>query len=127
MNFARTVVPLAFPMFAAFALAQAPRLVIESDAPIVTFRVAGPEVPFVGGVLLSLAPDLTHYLVDLPPLLTHHVVLGFAFGEDEIALTAFREALPIVVPIYAQGVVFDGAAIQATEVAMMKLEPWSDG
>ena len=55
------------------------------------------------------------------------VFLGFAFGEDEIALTLAREALPIVIPIYAQGVVFDGTAIQATEVAVMKLEPWSDG
>ena len=53
-------------------------------------------------------------------------MLGFAFGDDEIALTAFGEALPIVVPIQAQGVVFDGAAIQATEVAVMKLQPWSD-
>jgi len=127
MKLARTVAPLALTLLAAVGTAQVPRLVIESDAPIVTFRVAGPEVPFVGGVLLSLAPDLTHYLVDLPPMLTDHVVLGFAFGEDEIALTLAREALPIVVPIYAQGVVFDGTAIQATEVAVMKLEPWSDG
>ncbi len=126
MNFQRTVTPLALAMLAAVATAQAPRLVIESDAPVVTFRVAGPEVPFVGGVLLSLAPDLTHYFVALPPMLTDHVVLGIAFGEDEIALTAFREALPIVVPIYAQGVVFDGTAIQATEVTVMKLEPWAD-
>lgn len=124
MQLARIFPPLALTMLATVASAQAPRLVIESDAPVVTFRVAGPEVPFVGGVLLSLAPDLTHYLVDLPPLLTDHVVLGIAFGEDEIALTAFREALPIVVPIYAQGVLFDGVAIQATEVSVMKLEPW---
>lgn len=126
MNFQRTVTPLALATLAAVATAQPPRLVIESDAPVVTFRVAGPEVPFVGGVLLSLAPDLTHYFVGLPPMLTDHVVLGIAYGEDEIALTAPREALPIVVPIYAQGVVFDGTAIQATEVAVMKLEPWAD-
>lgn len=125
MNFPRTFTPLALTLLAAVGTAQAPRLVIESDAPIVTFRVAGPEVPFVGGVLLSLTPDLTHYLVDLPPMLTDHVVLGFAFGEDEIALRAFREALPIVVPIYAQGVVFDGVAIQATEITMLMLEPWA--
>ena len=125
MNLARAIAPLALIAFSTVGLAQGPRLVVESDAPIVTFRVAGPQTPFVGGVLLSLSPDLTHYLVDLPPLLSDFVVLGIAYGEEEVSFQAFREALPIVTPIYAQGVVFDGVSVQSTDLTTMLLEPWA--
>lgn len=125
MNLAHAIAPLALIAASAVGIAQAPRLVVESDSPVITFRVAGPQTPFVGGVLLSLSPDVTHYLVDLPPLLSDFAVLGIAYGEEELAFQAIREALPIVTPIYAQGVVFDGVSVQSTEVTMLLLEPWA--
>lgn len=71
----------------------------------VVFTVSGPSEPFLGGVLLSLSPDLMHFLVDLPPLLADSVVLGVAVGQDEIPFSMDITALPPGVEIYAQSVI----------------------
>jgi hypothetical protein len=89
----------------------------------VGFAVDGPKSPFVGGVLLSLAPDLVHYLVGLPPLLADHVVAGVGFVEDgRYELSLPDTALPPGVMIHAQGVTFDGATIASSKVADFVLD-----
>lgn len=89
----------------------------------VEFAVDGPKGPFVGGVLLSLSPDLAHYFVGLPPLLVDHVIAGAGFvekGRYELSLP--DTALPPGVMIHAQGVTFDGVAIASSKVADFVLD-----
>jgi hypothetical protein len=71
----------------------------------VNFVMAAQEAPYIAVVLVSLSPNLSHYLVDLPPLLADPVVLtwGVANGP-RFGVTFPEQAFPPGVFIYAQGV-----------------------
>lgn len=89
----------------------------------VEFAVDGPSSPYFAGVLLSLSPQLAHYLVDLPPLLADHVIAGIGFVERERYLLSLPDTvLPPGVMIYAQGVTFDGAVIASSDVGDFVLD-----
>ena len=100
----------------------APTLKIAAVGPALQFTVAGPEAPFLGGVLLSLSPTLTHYFQGLPPLLSDFVVLGVGFAEKEYSVQVLQHQLPAGILIYAQGVVADGVSVLSTEVAEFVLD-----
>jgi hypothetical protein len=100
----------------------APTLSIEAVGPAMQFSVAGPKAPFLGGVLLSLSPTLTHYFVGLPPLLSDFVVLGVGIADLQFSVQVMQHQLPAGILIYAQGVVADGVDVLATEVASFVLD-----
>lgn len=100
----------------------APTLSIEPVGPALQFSVAGPEEPFLGGVLLSLSPDLTHYFVGLPPLLSDFVVLGVGFADEQYSVQVLQHQLPAGILLHAQGLVADGVAIYSTEVVSFVLD-----
>jgi hypothetical protein len=100
----------------------APTLSIEAVGPSLQFTVAGPEAPFLGGVLLSLSPTLTHYFQGLPPLLSDFVVVGVGFADKEYSVQVLQQQLPAGIQLYAQGVVADGVSLLSTEVAAFVLD-----
>jgi hypothetical protein len=99
-----------------------PSLKIAAIGPALQFTVGGPEAPFLGGVLLSLSPQLTHYFHLLPPLLSDFVVLGVGFAEEEYSVQVPESQLPAGILLYAQGVVADGVSVLSTEVVQFVLD-----
>ncbi len=97
------------PMFglAAVLAAQSDRVAFEValEPEAVRFTVGGPASPFVGAVILSLSPELRHFLVDLPPLLGDFAVLGVGVAETKYVATLPVAAVPPGLVVYAQGVV----------------------
>ncbi len=93
---------------------------------VAQFHVAGPEGVFLGGVILSLSPDLVHYFQGLPPLLADFVVLGVGAAYEEYVVSVPQRALPPGIMIYAQGVIAD-VAIQSTAVGSLVLDAKGKG
>jgi len=100
----------------------APTLKIAAVGPSLQFTVAGPEAPFLGGVVLSLSPTLTHYFQGLPPLLSDFVVVGVGFADKEYSVQVLQHQLPAGILLHAQGVVADGVSVLSTEVAAFVLD-----
>lgn len=94
-----------------------PELSIEWVGADIEFRVEHGNQIFLGGIIASTSPEMTHYLTALPPLLTHHVVLGAGVGYPDggFAVQMTQSQLPPGVEIYLQGVTLT-EGIQATEV-----------
>lgn len=77
------------------------------------------ESKFFGIVLLSLRSDLTHYLTDLPPLLSEPVVMGYGFARPTgLRITAL--GIPVGrITIHGQAVVFGEWGILASDVVTL--------
>ncbi len=83
----------------------------------VQFDVLGPAEPFVGVVLVSLQPELVHFLVGLPPLLDQSLVLDYGISSAGTFTSVFPEAVfPPGLMIYAQGVTISDAGIASSMV-----------
>lgn len=90
---------------------------IQFNGPQLEFHVTGPAEPFLGGVILSLSPDLTHYFVGLPPILSDFVVLGVGLSvKGEYLISIPQNSVPPGIFIYAQGLTADGVSLFASEV-----------
>lgn len=98
-----------------------PALSIDLQPERVEFAVSGLDGVFLGGVILSLQPDLVHYFEGLPPLLADFVVLGVGVAHDEYRIGVPVVALPPGLQIYAQGVVAD-VVIESTAVGSFVLD-----
>ncbi|MGK0154466.1 MAG: hypothetical protein ACI9SE_001418 [Neolewinella sp.] len=94
-----------------------PELSIGFVGADVEFRVEHGDQIFLGGIIASVGPEMTHYLKGLPPLLSNHVVLGAGVGYPDggFAVQFTREQLPPGVTVYAQGVTLT-KGIQASDV-----------
>ena len=103
------------------ARSPVPELDIVLAPAAVEFHVSGPEGVFLGGVILSLSPDLVHYFQGLPPLLADFVVLGVGAAYDEYVVSVPQHALPQGIEIYAQGVLAD-LELQSTEVKSLLVD-----
>jgi hypothetical protein len=97
-------------------------LAIVFAPPQVEFHVTAPRDPFLGAVILSLSPDLTHYFTGLPPILGNFVVLGVGAGKGEYVVTVPMLSLPPGILIYAQGVAADGSGIYSSAVRSLVLD-----
>ena len=60
-----------------------PELSIGFVGADVEFRVEHGNQIFLGGIIASLSPQMTHYLTALPPLLSNHVLLGAGVGYPD--------------------------------------------
>jgi hypothetical protein len=102
----------------------APDLRIEYPSQRVEFRVTGAATEYLGAVLLSLDPTLTHSFQGLPPILTNFIVLGVgptAAGKDFIV--SVRESMLSAGILYhAQGLLAGGAGVRATPVRDLVLD-----
>jgi hypothetical protein len=96
---------------------------IQFVGPQVEFHVSGPASPFLGGVILSLSPNLTHYFVDLPPILSDFVVLGVGLSaKSEYLLSIPQRMLPPGIMLYAQGLTADGVSLFSSDVHGLVLD-----
>lgn len=100
-----------------------PELVISYAPYVVQFDVFGPQPPFVGLVLVSLQPELAHYLVGLPPLLGESIVLDWGVAPS----LRFHSVLPETmfapgVMFYVQGVTLGEAGIFGSDVHSFVLD-----
>lgn len=125
----KTLVSLAFVAAAPFAAPQGDASLAVALVPgAVEFSVDGPATPYVGGVLLSLSPDLVHYVTGLPPLLADHVIAGAGFVEQGSYVLSLPDTLlPPGIMIQAQGVTFDGAVVRASAVESFVLDASGEG
>lgn len=88
------------------------------------FTVDHPTQIFIGAAIGSLSSDLTHYLIDIPPLLSDHVIFGAGIGYpgEGVPVIVPQANLPRGVPIYVQGVTLvDEVGIEASEVDSITL------
>lgn len=125
----KTLLSLAVAAVVPFAAPSGePSLTVKLVPGAIEFAVEGPTTPYVAGVLLSLSPDVVHYLVGLPPLLQDFVVAGTGFVEvGSYDLTLPDVALPPGVMIHAQGVTFDGVGLSSSSVAAFVLDATGNG
>lgn len=133
MKLAHSLLSLAFvaaaPLLAQKAPEiQAPELQISFAPGVVQFDVFGVQPPFLGIVLVSLQPDLAHYLVGLPPLLGESIVLDWGIAQSlrfhsVVPETAF---LPGVM-FYVQGVTISEAGILSSDVGSLVLDATGTG
>ncbi|MCK5942785.1 MAG: hypothetical protein KAI24_12485 [Planctomycetes bacterium] len=95
-----------------------PVLEVREGRGYVQVSVGGHDEIFLGCVIGALQPEMEHYLVGLPPLLSDHVLLGSGIGWPDGGYTvALRSSsLPANVPIFLQGVTLTEAGVQATDV-----------
>lgn len=134
MNLPRSLRPfvllLAAPLLAQkVPVAPEPSLAIGFAPGLVQFEISGPPAPFVGIVLVSLVPDLQHFLVGLPPLLDQAVVLDWGLATGRRYGTAVSEfVFPPGVMIHVQGVTLsDVVGLQATETGSFVLDATGGG
>jgi len=125
----KTLLSLAFVVAAPLAVPHGDASLAVTLVPgAVEFSVEGPSTPYVAAVLLSLSPDLVHYLVDLPPLLADHVIADAGFVEEGSYSVSLRDTLlPPGIMIQAQGVTFDGAVFRASAVEAFVLDASGEG
>ena len=113
---------LAAPLCAQ-APAANPKIEIGFAPYLVTFDVSGPEVPFLGIVIASFAPDLQHYFTGLPPLLGDAVVVDIGVGQRGTFRSEVSEFLfPPGVMIHVQGVTISDFGILSSDVASFVLD-----
>ncbi|MBL8733224.1 MAG: hypothetical protein JNN13_12705 [Planctomycetes bacterium] len=114
-RFALAAIPLVCPLAPE---PGGPELTIEHLPFAMAFHVSGPEAPYVGAVIGSLAPDLAHYFQGLPPLLADFVLLDLGLGDAAAGYTAVlpQSVFPAGVTIYVQGVTLTGRGLEASAV-----------
>jgi hypothetical protein len=100
---------------------SSPVLGIEVEPSTVSFHVSGMEGVFLGGVIVSLSPDLMHYFQGLPPMLADFAVLGVGAAFERYSIAVPRRTLPSGIEIHVQGLVAD-VEILSTEVATLVLD-----
>ena len=128
MKPARSLIPLAFvfavPAFAAQpAVASDPRIAVVLRPAMVEFHITQEQPSFLGVVLVSVAPDLRHFLTGLPPMLDQSVVLDWGFATDGEFSTRFRDTMfPAGIPIYAQGVTISEAGVLSSNVGAFGID-----
>ena len=85
---------------------EQPKLTIGFAGPQVEFRVTRGDQIFLGGVIASLSPQMTHYFTGLPPLLTDSILLGAGVGYPDGGFSVYvaPSLLPAGVTVYGQGV-----------------------
>lgn len=133
MNAAHSLIPLALILASPLAAAQPtdrrmPDFAVVLQPAVVEFHIAQPASPFLGIVLLSLSPNLQHFLVDLPPLLDQAIVLDYGIDSDGMFSTRFRDTVfPPGVMLYAQGVTIGDAGILSSEVRSFVLDATGSG
>ena len=95
-----------------------PRLAIEFAPLVVNFHVKSLPEPFIGAVILSLNIDQVHFFEGLPPLLVDFAVAGVGVSAPggKFSCSVAESLLPPGIPIYAQGLTFDGAVWASTRV-----------
>lgn len=134
MKLAHAVRSLAFVMVVAPLAAQKsvatpqPELAIHLAPHVVNFDVVSAQPQFVGVVLLSLQPDLAHYLVGLPPLLGNSIVLDWGYTDG----LRFHSSMPEAtfapgMMFYAQGVTISEAGIFGSDVGSFVLDATGGG
>lgn len=113
------LLPALCAVLPATVLAQQQRSKIEvSLLPAeVQLRVTGPQQVFLAAVLVSLDDQLAFPPFG-PPLLSESVLLGAGIGVRGAGyeLRIPEGNFPAGIPIYAQGVTFDGALLQSTKL-----------
>src|SRR5262245_59116795 len=133
MKPARSLIPLAFvfavPALAAQpAAASDPRIAVVLQPAMVEFHVTQEQPSFLAVVLVSVSPDLQHYLTGLPPMLDQSLVLDWGFATDGQFSTRFRDTtFPAGIPIYAQGVTISEAGVMSSNVGEFVLDVTGNG
>ena len=119
---ANSLIFAAFCALPLFAPPASPELSIGFVGADVEFRVQHGNQMFLGGIIASLSPQMTHYLTALPPLLSNHVVLGAGVGYPDggFAVQLTQSQLPPGVEVYAQGVTLT-EGIQASDIGTFTL------
>jgi hypothetical protein len=86
--------------------------------------VASSSQPFLGGFLVSLNPNLMHFLQGLPPLLADSVVLDAGVSPGLRYTTSVPDVVfPAGIPIHVQGVVYtEAGGFQASGVESFVLD-----
>jgi len=110
---------------AAQSVASSPTLSIAPVGPMLEFTVAGPEAPFLGAVILSLSPAVSHYYQGLPPILSDFVVLGVGLAADDrraYSVAVLEYQLPPGILLHAQGLLAGRVGLQATAVLEFVLD-----
>lgn len=103
-----------------------PMLSVDVGPRVVSLGVSGPQSPFVAAVIVSLSPDLTHYLQGLPPLLSDFAVLGVGLADEVYKASIDTAIVPPGLRIHVQGVVLQDP-ILATDVGSFVLDAQGPG
>ncbi|HEU4420602.1 MAG TPA: hypothetical protein VFT55_16810 [Planctomycetota bacterium] len=133
MKPAHSLIPLAFvlaaPAFAAQpAAASDPRIAVVLQPATVEFHIMQEQPSFLAVVLVSLSPDLRHFLTGLPPMLDQALVIDWGFAADGVFSTRFRDTtFPAGIRIYAQGVTISDAGILSSNVGEFVLDGTGNG
>jgi len=102
-----------------------PKLTIAPVGPLLEFSVAGPTAPFLGAVILSFSPAVSHYFQGLPPILTDFAVLGVGFADPDrnaYAVAIPEYLLPPGILMYVQGLAANEVSILSTPVVELVLD-----
>ena len=85
----------------------------------ITATITASVETFVGALLVSDQPTLTHYLVDLPPLLTNAEVLLVGLTDSgRLDLFLPLNEPPPPMDYFTQAVVFDGEEFLSSDVVL---------
>lgn len=115
---ADVVAPIALP-------SPGPFLAMHYDKArrIVDVSIQGVSADFYGGLIASSREDLVHYLVDLPPLLADHVIVGIGQAQNGVLAMQVPVQVPLLVDlkIFAQAVSLEEDGFHASPVASIGL------
>ena len=106
------------------AAAQGPAcsFALRLEPGAVDFTLKTDAAPALGAFLVSFSPDLTHYFVGLPPILTDFAVLAVGPLDPVMELTLPEGYFPPGILIYAQGVAAVEPGVIASEVRSFVLD-----
>jgi hypothetical protein len=106
------------------AAAQGPacRFALQLDSGVVQFTLKTDTTPALGAVIVSFSPELTHYFVGLPPILTDFAVLSVDVLAPAMVLRLPERSFPPGILIYTQGIVAATDGISASELASFVLD-----
>jgi hypothetical protein len=95
---------------------------LQLEPGVVQFTLKTDTTPALGAVIVSFSPDLTHYFVGLPPILTDFAVLSVDVLAPDMVLRLPEHAFPPGILIYTQGVVAAENGVSASKVARFVLD-----
>jgi hypothetical protein len=133
MKHAHSLIPLVFvfatPAFAAQPAATGdPRIAVVLRPATVEFHIMQDQPSFLGVVLVSLSPDLRHFVTELPPMLDQSLVIDWGFATDGVFSTRFRDTTFLAgIRIYAQGLTISDAGILSSNVGEFVLDRTGNG
>lgn len=94
-----------------------PTLSLESEPGIVRARIKGMTPDFLGAILVAETDALAHSLVDLPPLLVDHTVVGIGQANGNLLVMEFPVSVPAAdLAVFVQGVTLDEHGVLSTAV-----------